>query len=56
MLSALEKKDLQEKGDKIKICPKQDWEVAKWEVWTECVGGKEAKNRKSAGGGQISVS
>lgn len=38
----LEKKDLQEKPDKIKICPKQDWEVAKWELRAECVGGKEA--------------
>lgn len=55
MLSALEE-DLQEKHDKIKICLKQDWEMAKWELWAECVGGKEAripfhqtfKNRKKA--------
>lgn len=31
MLSALQK-DLQGKDDKIKICPKQAWEVAKWEL------------------------
>lgn len=55
MLSALEKKDLQEKGDKIKIRPKQDWEVAKWELRAERVGGRRqafispnTENRKEA--------
>jgi len=43
MFSALEKKDFQGKGDKIKICPKQDWEAAKWEPRAECVGGKQAR-------------
>lgn len=31
-VSALEEKDLQKKHDKIKICVKQDWEMAKWEL------------------------
>lgn len=42
LLSALEKKDLEDKGDKIKVYPKQDWEVATWELWAEPVRGKEA--------------
>lgn len=58
MLSALQK-DLQGKDDKIKICPKQAWEVAKWELWAECVGGKAANihfavyyEQKEAGWGE----